>query len=112
MGRLQSLLDAAGDQVGQLAEAVGLATVLKPTMVMRADDPLGMMQEVVAHCDLAPFVALAAAADKLNVRCHQSGSTVIDPPTELGAARFWQAVREIKAALAHPAVQRAVKEGV
>ena len=38
-----------GPEVEQLRQAVGLATTAKPSMVMRPDDPIGMMQEIVAQ---------------------------------------------------------------
>ena len=34
-----------------LREAIGLMTTIKPTMEMRADDPVGMAQEVVAEVE-------------------------------------------------------------
>lgn len=41
--------DEARKEVEQLRMAVGCATTIKGDMVMRADDPLGMMQEVCAY---------------------------------------------------------------
>ena len=32
-----------------MTQAVGMMATLKPTMIMRPDDPIGMMQEVIAY---------------------------------------------------------------
>jgi ribosomal protein L16/L10AE len=45
-------------------EAVGLATTAVPSMVMRADDPVGMMREVVKETE-ALREALEAAREAL-----------------------------------------------
>ena len=34
------------EEMSQMTQAVGLATTFKPGMVMRPDDPVGMMQGV------------------------------------------------------------------
>lgn len=47
--RAEAERDEARKEVERLRMAVGCATTIKGDMVMRADDPLGMMQEVCAY---------------------------------------------------------------
>lgn len=44
-------------EIERLREAIGLMTTAKPSMVMRADDPIGMAQEVVAEVERLREVA-------------------------------------------------------
>ena len=37
------------ERLSQMTQAVGLATTFKPALVMRVEDPIGMMQEVEAY---------------------------------------------------------------
>ena len=41
--------DEPSDEIGQLRQAIGLATTLHPAMTMRPDDPIGMMKQLEAY---------------------------------------------------------------
>ena len=49
-------------EASELRQAIGLATTAKPSMIIRPNDPIGMMQEVVA--DLAAYQAVAPSSSR------------------------------------------------
>jgi len=49
--QFRAKLDAARGEAERLRMAIGLMTTAKPTMAMRADDPIGMAREVAAETE-------------------------------------------------------------